>query len=243
MRSPPLATLEALFLDAGNTLIGMDLDLVCELLARHGVAATPDAVARAEAAARPRLSRLLATGLSSEARDTFAFHVANTLARLGVPEARRMQVVLELARDMKAVGTRRLWSRVLPGVPQALAELHAAGIKLAVVSNSDGTVEEGLERLGLRAPLDAVLDSTRVGVEKPDPRIFARALEVVGSLPARTAHVGDLFAVDVLGARAAGLHGVLVDPYGDWCDEPCATTRDVPTLARELLAARASSSR
>ncbi|HEY8516231.1 MAG TPA: HAD-IA family hydrolase [Candidatus Binatia bacterium] len=237
----PLDAIDTLFLDVGNTLVGMDLDLVCELLARRGIVVTPEAVARAEAAARPHLSRLLATGRSSEERDSFVFHVATTLAGLGVPEPRRAEIAPQLAHDMKAVGTRRLWSRLLPGVPQALAELRAAGMKLAVVSNSDGTVEQGLEKMGLRDALDAVLDSARVGVEKPDRRIFEKAIEAVGCAPERTAHVGDLFAVDVVGARAAGLHGILVDPYGDWCDEPCATAPDVPTLARDLLAARASS--
>lgn len=237
---PPLETIDALFLDAGNTLIGMDLELIAELLARHGVVATPAEIGRAEAAARPALSRLLATGRSTEAGDTLAFHVANTLARLDGGVHARQEIALELARGMKAAGTRRLWSHVLPGVPQALAALRAAGVKLAVVSNSDGSVEEGLEHLGLRAHFDAVMDSTRVGFEKPDPRIFARALEAVGVAPQRTAHVGDLFAVDVVGARAAGLHGILVDPYGDWCDEPCATTPDVATLARDVLAARSA---
>ena len=222
MHRLPLARLDALFLDAGNTLVGMDLELVCERLAVHGITATPAAVERAEAGARPALSRLLATGRSSEARDSFVRHVRNTLAALELDTVRAREpaaldaVALAVAHELKDAGTRRLWSRILPGVPQALADLRAAGVKLAVVSNSDGTIESGLVAAGLRAHLDAVLDSRLIGFEKPDARIFSAALAAVGVPPERTAHLGDLYAVDVLGARRAGIHGVLIDPYDDW---------------------------
>jgi FMN phosphatase YigB (HAD superfamily) len=57
-----------------------------------------------------------------------------------------------------------------------------------------------------------VLDSHEWGVEKPDPRLFRLALEQSGADAARTVHVGDLYHVDVVGARSAGLRdGVLLD--------------------------------
>lgn len=248
MHTLPLATLDALLLDAGNTLVGMDLALVCERLAAHGIVAEPDDVERAEAGARPALSRLLGGGRSSEARDTFVFHVRNTIAALpraatgrGASDgaARDLDAIAHrVAHELKDAGTTRLWSRVLPGVPAALAALRAAGVKLAVVSNSDGTIEQSLTRIGLRDHLDAVFDSALLGFEKPDARIFAAALTALGTAPARTAHLGDLHAVDVLGARAAGVHGVLVDPFDDWRDDPCPRTRSTAELADALLAAR-----
>jgi putative hydrolase of the HAD superfamily len=133
------------------------------------------------------------------------------------------------------VGTRRLWSQVLPGVPEALARLRAAGLILVVVSNSDGTVEDGLARLGLRHHLCHVVDSAVVGAEKPDPAIFRHALERAGVRPDRTVHVGDLYAVDVRGAWTAGLHALLLDPYGDWDGVDCPRVADVSMLARALL--------
>ncbi|MBY0278908.1 HAD-IA family hydrolase [Candidatus Binatia bacterium] len=250
MHSLPLADLDALFLDAGNTLVGMDPALVCDRLAAHGIAAEPAEVERAEAGARPALSRLLARGRSSEDRDTFVFHIRNAIAALpavgagGVGDAAREaeldRIAHAVAHELKDAGTRRLWSRVLPGVPQALASLHAAGVKLAVVSNSDGTIEAGMAAVGLRDHLDAVFDSRVVGFEKPDARIFIAALEKIGTRPERTAHLGDLHAVDVLGARGAGVHGVLVDPFDDWRDDPCPRTRSTAELARALLDARAA---
>lgn len=243
----PLRDLDALFFDAGNTLVGIDVALVADRLAARGVHATPERVGRAEAAARPAVSRRLEGGVSSEARDTFTFYLRRALDHLGEATAARstgdLDAIAEsLAAELKTeVPTRRLWSRVLPGVPEALAALRGAGLRLVVVSNSDGTIARGLDEAGLGGWLDAVVDSAVVGVEKPDPRIFQVALGHAGTRPERTAHVGDLHAVDVLGARAAGVHGVLLDPHGDWSevDAPgAARVADVATLADLVLAAR-----
>jgi len=228
--------LDAVFLDAGNTLVTLDHAVICEVLSAAGLTASPGTLARAEAAVRPALSAYVGGGGSSETRDTFTFYVRAILVRLGMPaaaaDALAPDVVATLKRD---VGTRRLWSQVMPGVPDALRALRQAGLRLVVVSNSDGTVEEGLSYAGLRDHLDAVVDSAVVGAEKPDPAIFRHALEIAGVRPERTLHVGDLYAVDVIGARRAGLHALLLDPFADWPALDCPTIPDVPALARALL--------
>jgi hypothetical protein len=71
-----------------------------------------------------------------------------------------------------------------------------------------------MERLGLARYLDFVLDSGEVGVEKPDPRIFARALAEAGLRPSEAVYVGDFYSIDVVGARAAGMDTVLLDGGG-----------------------------
>ena len=227
--------LTTLCLDAGNTLIGMDTELLREMLASEGIAATAEAVARAEAAARPALSRWIASGVSTEGAATLTVYLRETLVAIGhrgVDEA----TLRRMATALRSVDTRGLWSRVLPGVPEALRTLRTAGLRLVVVSNADGTVESGLARVGLRDLVDLVVDSHVVGFEKPDPRIFAHALAAVGASPAETLHVGDLYAVDVVGARAAGIDAVLLDPYGDWAGVDCERVADVPALAARLIA-------
>src|SRR5215475_2858959 len=77
------ADLDAIFLDAGNTLITLDYTLLCDALEAEGIRATPARLARAEAAARPAVSRLLGGSRSSEGRDTFVFYVRQILAGLG----------------------------------------------------------------------------------------------------------------------------------------------------------------
>jgi putative hydrolase of the HAD superfamily len=240
----PLARIETLFLDAGNTLISIDFEIVAREFAAHGVRAQAKEIARAEAAARPALSAWLAGGASQQDEDTHFSFLRNVIDHL--PAARALAMP-ERARIAEAASARiyrpgasdELWNVPLPGVAKALRELRAAGLRLVVVSNADGTVERGLGRAGLRELLDVVVDSHHVGFEKPDPRIFAHALEISGARPETTLHVGDLYAADVAGARAAGVHALLLDPHDDWPPLDCARLPDVPALARALFEARA----
>jgi len=72
-------------------------------------------------------------------------------------------------------------------------------------------------------------------VEKPDPRIFQIALERAGLEPAQAAYVGDLYSIDVLGARAAGLRAVLMNPGGCWPVLDCPTAVSALAAVRLLL--------
>ena len=61
-----------------------------------------------------------------------------------------------------------------------------------------------------------IIDSHVVGVAKPDPRIFDFALVHFAEFErSRIAYVGDSVTMDIGGARAAGLHPILLDPYDD----------------------------
>ncbi|HXJ33644.1 MAG TPA: HAD family hydrolase [Candidatus Eisenbacteria bacterium] len=238
MPAVPYRDLDAVFLDLGNTLVTMDRALLCRVLADDGIVVSPEAVDRAEAAARPTLSCWIASAPPSEAGRTFVVYVQTLLDGLGIedPDAERAgRLVL---RVRATIPTQRLWSQVLPGVPAALARLRAAGLRLVVVSNSDGTAEAGVAAAGLRNLVDGVVDSHVVGVEKPDPRIFDPALALAACAPERALHVGDLHAVDVIGARAAGLHAALLDPYGDWPTADCDRFADLTALAAHVAHAR-----
>lgn len=93
---------------------------------------------------------------------------------------------------------------VVPGVVPALERLRAAGVPMVVVSNWDWGLPDHLQRLGLAPFFRAVVTSGGEGVAKPDPRIFAPALDALGLAPADVAHLGDE-DVDRDGATAAGL--------------------------------------
>jgi len=106
------------------------------------------------------------------------------------------------------------------GAVDLLWLLTGSGYRLAVVSNAFGTVERQLEDLqvcsvrGDGMPrVGAVIDSHVVGVEKPDPRIFQLALQVLEVEPSRAIYVGDTVKFDVNGAEAAGLRPVHYDPF------------------------------
>lgn len=239
-----LADLEALFLDAGNTVVCWDHDFVLERAAALGFALGRERFARVEAAARPLLDRILAGGRSTEAPDTISAYLSCILeAGLAgdLPPSARASFVPELGAALRgAEAGDRLWSKVPAGLPDALARLRDAGLRLVVVSNSDGSIARKLREAGVAHLFDAIVDSAVVGAEKPDPAIFRFALERSGRPAARTLHVGDLHAIDVVGARRAGLHAALVDPHGDWTHADCPRWPDVPALARDILAARSA---
>jgi putative hydrolase of the HAD superfamily len=94
--------------------------------------------------------------------------------------------------------------------------VRARGVHVAIVSNSEGMLEPLFAKLGILRHFDAVLDSGKLGVEKPDPRIFEAALARFGVPASRSLHLGDTYATDVLGARAAGLRTALIDPHGHY---------------------------
>ena len=95
---------------------------------------------------------------------------------------------------------------------RALRERHA----VALVSNFDHPpyVRHLLARLDLAQHFDPVLISGELRIDKPDPRIFARALDAVGCAPEEALFVGDSLDTDIGGARAVGCRAVLIDMQG-----------------------------
>jgi HAD superfamily hydrolase (TIGR01662 family) len=241
MKIIPYAELDTIFLDVGNTLISMDFAWVTEELAAQGVYCEVQALRRAEAAARPIVSKGLARR-TTEGQDAFRFYLGTVLSCLPgtatLPTSQINRISRDLAPVLRPTGqAERLWSYVIPGVPAALNAFKKCGLQLVAVSNSDGTVEDVLIRQRLRPYFTAVYDSYRVGFEKPDPRIFHRAINELNIEPSRTLHVGDLYNIDITGARSAGLHTILVDPFGDWTDVDCVCIRDLSELSQKVIEA------
>lgn len=237
-RTVPWAELDTIFFDAGNTFLSMDFDRVAEAAAGLGVECSGPQLERAEAAARPALSAALAERRTTEGVEAFRFYLGAALERL--PAHCRDGVELEgvvsgLAEKLFSPGHNdRLWNRRLPGRRQALERIRALGYRMVVVSNSDGSMARTLTRIGMGHLFDGLVDSTVAGFEKPDPRIFEVALDLAGARPERTVHVGDLYAADVVGAWAAGVHAVLLDPWADWPRMDCPKAADLDELAALL---------
>ena len=233
---PPRDAIDTLFLDVGNTLISMDFDWIAGVLAEAALQVPAEAVRRAEAAARPETSRRLHTQSEREPERLFRFRIGLMLdeleARTEARADRDREALLDLLNQRLRVerGARKLWSMVMPRVPESLDRLRAVGLQLVVVSNADGTIAEALAEADLEHHFDVIIDSHDVGFEKPDPRIFEVALERAGADPARTLHVGDLYDADVTGARGAGLEALLLDPYRDWPELDCASLGSLAEL-------------
>jgi REG-2-like HAD superfamily hydrolase len=104
--------------------------------------------------------------------------------------------------------------RLFDDVRPALDELAGRGISLGLVSNFEPWLDEVLALQGIDGRFAAVAVSGKLGVAKPDPRIFKAALDQAGADPGATLHVGDQPVNDVAGATAAGITPVLIDRFG-----------------------------
>jgi len=225
MPAPTTARPRAIIFDAGNTLLRIDYAAIAAHLGRRGRRVAPEEVEDAELRARVRLDVDLAAGASSEALSTGELYLRYVLLHLDISAEDEVQAIGRWRRDYNPpVG---LWGQTVPGAADVLRRVKAAGLVAGVVSNSNGSVRSILEQTGLTRDLDFVIDSAIVGVEKPDPRIFAVALEHA-KVPADTArYIGDIYSVDVIGARRAGLGAVLLDPKGYWGPRDCPVACDL----------------
>jgi len=105
------------------------------------------------------------------------------------------------------------WDQILPGTREALERLRQE-YAIAVISNADGKIEAVLRRCGIADCFASITDSGNLGHEKPHPAIFEAALREMKAEPAESLYVGDVYSVDYVGARKAGMQAVLFDVAG-----------------------------
>ena len=205
-------SIETVFLDAGGVLCHPSWTRVADALARNGVTVSAAALAGAEQKATFDVDKASVIGSTDDrARGWLYFNLV--MHHAGVEQGAATDAALAELREYHSVDN--LWEHVEPDVPPALAALKSRGLTLVVVSNANGRLTHLFERVDLAKWFDHLLDSHEWGVEKPDPRLFQLALEQSRAEPSRTIHVGDLYHVDVIGARQAGLRdAVLFDVAG-----------------------------
>ena len=116
-----------------------------------------------------------------------------------------------------AVEITRAWERhenfeLYDDVPETLAALRSAGLRIGLVSNSARDVGEFALHHGL--DVDAGISSFHHGRTKPHASIFRAVLDLLGVDPTEAVMVGDTIADDVEGALALGMHAILLDRDG-----------------------------
>jgi putative hydrolase of the HAD superfamily len=207
-------------LDAGGVLIFPEPEAMLAPLRAAGL--TPD-LAMHDRAHYRAMAVLDVPGSPAPDRETWwNSYLSDYVTECGVGPERVAEIAAQMA-GIPSLG----WTHVGPDVAAALRGLAGLGVPLGIVSNSNGTVEAELRRLGVcqagdgdGVPVGVVIDSEVVGVAKPDPEIFRIALDALGVAPGDTVlHVGDSLRYDVTGAIAAGLRPIHLDPYG-YCPAP-----------------------
>lgn len=205
--------IEAVTFDVTHTLVHCPRlgEIYSEVLGRHGVEVAP-----AEAL---RLIGLVWREMACSAdpsRDRFSAHpegargwwqrfLCRLCEHLDAPPPSRFAA----AELFHRFGGGEAWE-VYPEVPAVLDALRARGLRLGVISNWDTRLPELLRQLDLARRFDVLAYSSAVGVEKPDSRIFRRALRELGVEPRAALHVGDSRLEDLEGAIAAGMRALLL---------------------------------
>ncbi len=212
----PMTPPKAVLFDAGNTLVWLDHPYMVQVLREHGVETSVGEIMDAEY--RFKLLMDASAREKGEERARGRMYFAEIFRLLGVPEAVFPSVGERLFARHEH---KHLWSSVRERTVETLDELRRRGYRLGVISNADGKVEALLETVGLRPHFELVIDSGVVGIDKPDPRIFRMAAERMGVQPHEAVYVGDIYEIDVQGARAAGMRAILIDPRGRWGHLDC----------------------
>jgi putative hydrolase of the HAD superfamily len=132
---------------------------------------------------------------------------------------------------------RQAW-RGYDDVDEAIELVRGRGLATAILTNGTPELQEAkLAALGLLDSIGPVLCATAIGAKKPDPEAFRQTHQRLGLAPGEVLYVGDEHEVDVLGARAAGLHAVLLDRDGDGPAEEPERIARLTELERYLPAA------
>ncbi|MGH9380965.1 MAG: HAD-IA family hydrolase [Thermoanaerobaculia bacterium] len=215
----PLARrrVRAVTFDVTGTLIHTPrrAEIYGEVLRRHGFSVDTEAVRWAveeawrEFDCQGRLGHERFGPEIDDARRYWRRFLARLCALLDLPAPSRFA-----ARELFDAFARPDAWEVYRDAPPTLAALRGRGLALGVVSNWDHRLPGLLEAFGPEFRFQAIVYSQRAGVEKPEPAIFRRALRELVVEPDEAVHVGDRPTEDVEGARAAGMHALLLDRTG-----------------------------
>jgi len=219
-----------LIFDAGGVLVFPNFELLAEIGNRVGIRTSPQEMAKQHAL----LFRAFDDHVVHHHQFPDIHYFLNLFERV-TDSGKKAQAALALTLETEK--EQHLWATTHPWVNETLQRLKAQGYQMAVISNSEGSVEQILQDLGLRDNFEVVIDSFIVGVEKPDARIFEIALERLGWDHAGTVYIGDIFYVDVWGANRAGLGAIHLDEqglYADWDGIRIPSVKELPDLLTKM---------
>ncbi len=215
--APPTSRPAAVLLDVGGIFHLPDHDLIFGACKRAGVTIDRDRIDLAHYTATTEFRTDYDGDMPWER--FWNAYIDRYASVLGVDEGHdlRADVVEHLHSEFT---TAAVWCRIVPGSVDALRRL-ADLARLGVISNADGAVGQRLRQQevlqvgpGIGVEVECVIDSGEVGVEKPSPRIFRIALDAMDLRADECWYVGDMPGIDVVGARSAGMHVLVMDPFG-----------------------------
>ena len=213
--------------DAGQTLIELDLCFLARRVGERGGLIAPAALAAATPAAWVRYDELVDRG---------ANHVAGwkglmTALLQGGGISEPGDLVDWLWQENSRMN---LWRKPIAGMVDLARELAGRAVRVAVMSNSEGTLAELLHEVGIADAFEVIVDSGKIGMEKPHRAIFDHTLATLGVTGGDPIHIGDSWNADVAGARGVGWRAIWYGRRVTPSDDP-----DV-AIARDAAQARAA---
>ena len=225
MREMP-TPLKNIFFDVGNTLLFPDRAHILTPLEKLGFSPSLKHWQAVECATKKEFDTIVEQGNPGDHSFWFMFY-ERLLADLGVRNDEVRDTLVESIRQSAN------WCVIRPRTRELLQRLGSR-YRLAVISNADGKIEDVLVRCGIADCFATITDSGLVGYEKPHPAIFQAALEAMGAEPGESLYVGDVYAVDYLGATRAGMQGMLLDVSGAYRERNVARVESLEELEEKL---------
>ena len=237
-----MPTVHAVFFDIGDTLVFDNPPLKERLVSAAqsvGIALNAARLPEAYQAAEAFAVKRYVAGIVWDAPGALRETAAVLWSALGLPPLSDSQWTAFGAAFASLPFTRY----ASPEAITLLDELKQRGFTLGAISDWEDTLPEVLSGLGLLPFFDALSISAVVGVTKPNPLIFEDALAQVNLPPDACLHVGDWYALDAAGAKAAGMPALLFDWAGRTPDADCPRVTTWPELTAYLLALPAPGSK
>lgn len=201
--------MKAVTFDFGQTLAELDHEFFARRLSERGQRFDASAARAASSEAWAHYGALTAQSREAASHGgAWRSMMALLLERGGVPAARCEELTSWLWAEQPK---HNLWRKPIPGMIELVHELRSQGTAVGVLSNSEGHLAELAELLGWGSSFDVIVDSGKVGFDKPDPRIFELAARALCVAPSELIHVGDSWEADVQGALGVTARAVWFD--------------------------------
>jgi putative hydrolase of the HAD superfamily len=224
--------LDVVFFDLGGTLIDVSVPrehLWAEVLSKHGMEVDIPKLAESIRAADRDMDETFANIQGMDEKPFWLEFNSRVLEGIGV-DTRSEEVVSELSKSFGALVTDEEKWKDYPDTRPLLEDLCRRDIEVGLISNATNLARKVLRRLDLEKYFDPIVISSEIGHRKPSREIFDEALDRAGAAPSRSIYIGDKPAVDVLGAKKAGMNAILVDREDTFPEAQCFRVRDLNAI-------------
>lgn len=220
----------AVSFDFGQTLAELDTEMLCRRLQERQLQVSADKLEEELPHAWAAYDGAVREGVSGH---PWKLLMRTLLDRSGIPGPDVAATVDWLWTEQPK---QNLWRRPIGPMIALVRELVGDGVPVAILSNSEGRLQELVDEMGLTNLFVGVADSGRLGIEKPDRAIFEWTASCLGTPLAEIVHVGDSRAADVDGALRAGMRAIWYSPAQPAADASprMATCRDAAEVRRAL---------